>query len=141
VAIWGATHHPPTAPSPGTTTSAQTSEEWIACAQVIAEGTVESIEPAAKSGRLRVAFSVDHWIKPTSGKGEILLNVPDPQSQGKEAWRSGQRLLIVVPTNRLLAPDIFAGHRIDLYQPVIDDALPKAVGVTCPRYWRTTDGS
>ncbi|MFE9247991.1 hypothetical protein [Streptomyces sp. NPDC007088] len=111
-------------------------EEWIACTELIAVGDVEAVRPGSAKGRLAVDFTVQEWIKPATGKKRIELDAVDPRIDGaQDPWRAGQHLLIMVPRRTDLAVETFENRRLKYFRPLIAEALEGAKSASCPPGW------
>jgi hypothetical protein len=117
----------------------QSSQEYIACARMIAEGDVLAVREAPQQGRVLVTFAVQDWIKPTEGADEVELDLVDPTAAGiSEPWAKGQHVLIVVPSREDLVADSFSGSALAGGRSFLEHYLPEAAGVECPPYWKNT---
>lgn len=127
-------------PLAGSTTSAQSNAEMVACAETILVGVPTEIEPGSISGRIFVTMEVTEWIKPDAGETRVVLNVPSPQSEGRDPWKLGVEAIVIAPENRRLAPDVFTGSAVGDTRRIIMHALPEGKTTECPKYWQQTDG-
>lgn len=108
--------------------TSRTPEGYVACARLVVEGTVLSVEPLAEGTRERITLQVSRHYKPTTGKAEVtfVLDVSvDPRA------RSGDHVLIGIPQGEA-APDLWStGSRLAEDRAWIEKALPKARGTRC----------
>ncbi|GAB2906783.1 hypothetical protein GCM10027075_03130 [Streptomyces heilongjiangensis] len=101
----------------------------IACARLIVEGTVVSVEPVPGTGRDRVTLVVDRYYKPDKGEKEIVF--PLAQDVGPRV-RKGDRALVGIPSDGA-EPDLWTTDPTDIARQRnrIETATPETGGRTC----------
>lgn len=106
----------------------QSPEGYVACARLIVEGTVRSVEPLPGGTQDRVTLDVSRHYKPAEGKPRITFPMDvdvDPR------LRAGDRALIGITEGRA-TPDIWStGTRLAADRRWIEKALPGARGREC----------
>ncbi|MER5689693.1 hypothetical protein [Streptomyces sp. NPDC002205] len=68
-----------------------TPEGSVACAKVIAEGTVARVEPLEQEGKLRVVLNADRYYKPDEGRPQVVFT-----AENEDYFRPGVRMLVLV---------------------------------------------
>ncbi|MCI3930726.1 hypothetical protein [Streptomyces sp. AN091965] len=101
---------------------------YVACARLIVEGTVRSVETLPGGGQDRITLDVSRAYKPADAPEEVTfvmdVNVDPP-------LRAGDRALIGIPEGEA-SPDLWAtGKDIPDERRWIVAALPKARGLEC----------
>ncbi|GHH84395.1 hypothetical protein [Streptomyces capitiformicae] len=104
-------------------------EGYIACARLIVEGTVVSLEPVPGTQQDRVTLDVDRYYKPDRGADEIVFPMDedvDPR------LKVGDHVLIGIPRDTA-EPDIWTTDEEDIAhdRAWIKEALADAEGLTC----------
>ncbi|WP_149830442.1 hypothetical protein [Streptomyces tailanensis] len=104
-------------------------EGYVACARLIVEGTVVSLEPVPGTQQDRVTLDVDRYYKPDKGADEIVFPMDedvDPR------LKVGDHVLIGIPRDAA-EPDIWTTDETDIARDRawIKEALPGAAGLTC----------
>ncbi|MET9679297.1 hypothetical protein [Streptomyces coeruleorubidus] len=81
---------------------------YLACARLVAEGTVAEVEPVPGTGQDRVTLDVDRYYKPADGQDRIVF----PMDEGAEPQpRPGERVLVGI-TRGQAQPDLWkAGEK------------------------------
>ncbi|MEV0220246.1 hypothetical protein [Streptomyces sp. NPDC050704] len=102
---------------------------YVACARLVFEGTVESVEPVPGADQDRISMTVDRYYKPAKGEDEVtfLMDVAvDPR------LRKGDHALIGIPRNGA-SPDLWAvGEKeITKERAWITKALSESRPLTC----------
>ncbi|SPF02909.1 hypothetical protein [Streptomyces sp. MA5143a] len=101
----------------------------VACARLIVEGTVVSVEPVPGTERDRVTLDVDRYYKPDRGQKEIVF----PLAQDIEPQvKKGDRALVGIPRDGA-EPDLWTTDPsgIASRRAWIETAVPEAEGETC----------
>ncbi|MPY46533.1 hypothetical protein FNH04_43520 [Streptomyces phyllanthi] len=105
------------------------SPPYVACARLIVEGTVASVEPVPGTGQNRITLDVDRYYKPAKGEDEIVF----PLEEGADPrLRKGERVLIGIPHDEAV-PDLVATGKEEIAREraLITEALPTADGLPC----------
>jgi hypothetical protein len=100
-----------------------------ACARLIVEGTVVSVEPVPGTERDRVTLDVDRYYKPDQGQKEIVFPLDqdiDPQV------KKGDRALVGIPRDGA-EPDLWTTDPSDIAsrRAWLETAAPEAEGERC----------
>ncbi|MER5256056.1 hypothetical protein [Streptomyces sp. NPDC002855] len=104
-------------------------EGYVACARLIAEGTVRRVEPVPGGVQDRIVLDVSRYYKPGRGEKQItfVMDVDvDPR------LRPGDRTLIGIAKGEA-SPDIWSTTAKDIAKDRawIERALPRAEGMRC----------
>ncbi|GGU41708.1 hypothetical protein GCM10010274_31950 [Streptomyces lavendofoliae] len=102
------------------------SEGVVACARVIAEGTVARAEPDGE--RTRVVLAVDRYLKPARGPEETEFSVPREEAA---FFGAGERILVSIsrfPDEPVLH---FTGAEVATTREWMQAALPASRGMAC----------
>ncbi|MFJ6808447.1 hypothetical protein ACIQRK_20875 [Streptomyces anulatus] len=116
----------------------QTFPELLACSTVIVEGTLKDVRPAGE-GHVQVTMSVDRWLKPRNGVVTVTFDLADPAvSDPVEAYREGDHVLMLVPSNRdhLATTFPFQGQEIPATRDRVIRTLPGVANAECPDDFR-----
>ncbi|MEU0818163.1 hypothetical protein [Streptomyces mirabilis] len=103
---------------------------YLACARLVAEGTVAHVEPLPGTTENRITLHVDRYYKPEKGRAEVVL-VLDEQVAPRP--REGERVLVAVqgdpatPTGWTTGDKAIADERAWIVK-----ALPASRTLTCP---------
>ncbi|MFF7599525.1 hypothetical protein [Streptomyces mirabilis] len=103
---------------------------YLACARLVAEGTVAHVEPLPGTTENRITLHVDRYYKPGKGRAEVVL-VLDEQVAPRP--REGERVLVAVqddpatPTGWTTGEKAIADERAWIVK-----ALPASRTLTCP---------
>ncbi|MCX4424153.1 hypothetical protein [Streptomyces mirabilis] len=103
---------------------------YLACARLVAEGTVAHVEPLPGTTENRITLHVDRYYKPEKGRAEVVL-VLDEQVAPRP--REGERVLVAVqgdpatPTGWTTGEKAIADERAWIVK-----ALPASRTLTCP---------
>lgn len=103
---------------------------YLACARLVAEGTVADVEPLPGTTENRITLHVDRYYKPEKGKAEVVL-VLDEEVAPRP--REGQRVLVALqddpatPTGWTTGAKAIADERAWIVK-----ALPASRTLTCP---------
>ncbi|MGW8879032.1 hypothetical protein [Streptomyces mirabilis] len=103
---------------------------YLACARLVAEGTVAHVEPLPGTTENRITLHVDRYYKPEKGRAEVVL-VLDEEVAPRP--REGERVLVAVqgdpatPTGWTTGDKAIADERAWIVK-----ALPASRTVTCP---------
>ncbi|MFE2702479.1 hypothetical protein [Streptomyces mirabilis] len=103
---------------------------YLACARLVAEGTVAHVEPLPGTTENRITLHVDRYYKPEKGKAEVVL-VLDEEVAPRP--REGERVLVAVqgdpatPTGWTTGDKAIADERAWIVK-----ALPASRTLTCP---------
>ncbi|MFI8927623.1 hypothetical protein ACIG3E_08105 [Streptomyces sp. NPDC053474] len=101
---------------------------YVACARLIVEGTVQSVETLPGGGQDRITLDVSRAYKPADAPDEVTF-VMDVTAD--PPLRAGDRALIGIPKGEA-SPDIWTtGKDIPDERRWIVAALPKARGLEC----------
>ncbi|MGW3990872.1 hypothetical protein [Streptomyces sp. NPDC004830] len=97
---------------------------YLACARLVAEGTVTKAESVPGSGRLRVTVDVTRYWKPAKGRDRIVVPL-DGDTQPRPA--AGEHVLVGIPQGRD-EPDLWTTgeERIARERAWITAAAPEA---------------
>ncbi|MGW1497712.1 hypothetical protein ACWCQW_03835 [Streptomyces mirabilis] len=103
---------------------------YLACARLVAEGTVADVEPLPGTTENRITLHVDRYYKPEKGKAEVVL-VLDEEVAPRP--REGERVLVALqddpatPTGWTTGEKAIADERAWIVK-----ALPESRTLTCP---------
>ncbi|MFE2516736.1 hypothetical protein [Streptomyces mirabilis] len=103
---------------------------YLACARLVAEGTVADVEPLPGTTENRITLHVDRYYKPEKGKAEVVL-VLDEEVAPRP--REGDRVLVALqddpatPTGWTTGEKAIADERAWIVK-----ALPESRSLTCP---------
>ncbi|KAF5997203.1 hypothetical protein ACH4PR_34520 [Streptomyces mirabilis] len=103
---------------------------YLACARLVAEGTVAHVEPLPGTTENRITLHVDRYYKPEKGRAEVVL-VLDEEVAPRP--REGERVLVAVqgdpatPTGWTTGEKAIADERAWIVK-----ALPASRTLTCP---------
>ncbi|MGK5693632.1 hypothetical protein ACSNOJ_12170 [Streptomyces sp. URMC 128] len=102
---------------------------YLACARLVAEGTVAEVEPVPGTGQNRVTLDVDRSYKPAKGQDRVVFPVDegvDPRPQ------PGDRLLVGI-TRGQAQPDLWSvgEKQIAPERAWITAALPESATLPC----------
>lgn len=103
---------------------------YLACARLVAEGTVAHVEPLPGTTENRITLHVDRYYKPEKGRAEVVL-VLDEEVAPRP--REGERVLVAVqgdpatPTGWTTGDKAIADERAWIVK-----ALPASRTLTCP---------
>ncbi|GAX50225.1 hypothetical protein [Streptomyces olivochromogenes] len=103
---------------------------YLACARLVAEGTVADVEPLPGTTENRITLHVDRYYKPEKGKAEVVL-VLDEEVAPRP--REGERVLVALqddpatPTGWTTGEKAIADERAWIVK-----ALPASRTLTCP---------
>ncbi|MET7726666.1 hypothetical protein [Streptomyces mirabilis] len=103
---------------------------YLACARLVAEGTVAHVEPLPDTTENRITLHVDRYYKPDKGRAEVVL-VLDEEVAPRP--REGERVLVAVqgdpatPTGWTTGDKAIADERAWIVK-----ALPASRTLTCP---------
>ncbi|MEU2860489.1 hypothetical protein ACIQWL_06050 [Streptomyces mirabilis] len=103
---------------------------YLACARLVAEGTVAHVEPLPDTTENRITLRVDRYYKPEKGRAEVVL-VLDEEVAPRP--REGERVLVAVqgdpatPTGWTTGDKAIADERAWIVK-----ALPASRTLTCP---------
>ncbi|PBC99009.1 hypothetical protein BX281_7102 [Streptomyces sp. Ag82_O1-15] len=103
---------------------------YLACARLVAEGTVAHVEPLPGTTENRITLHVDRYYKPEKGKAEVVL-VLDEEVASRP--REGERVLVALqhdpatPTGWTTGEKAIADERAWIVK-----ALPASRTLTCP---------
>ncbi|WDV51707.1 hypothetical protein PV963_15640 [Streptomyces coeruleorubidus] len=102
---------------------------YLACARLVAEGTVAEVEPVPGTGQDRVTLDVDRYYKPAKGQDRIVF--PMDEGIGPRA-RPGDRVLVGI-TRGQAQPDLWSvGEKeIASERAWITAALPTSGTLPC----------
>ncbi|MFI7013310.1 hypothetical protein [Streptomyces sp. NPDC050164] len=102
---------------------------YLACARLVAEGTVAEVEPVPGTGQDRVTLDVDRYYKPAKGQDRIVF--PREEGVGPRA-RPGDRVLVGI-TRGQAQPDLWSvGEKeIASERAWITAALPASGTLPC----------
>ncbi|SNX58488.1 hypothetical protein SAMN06272735_2984 [Streptomyces sp. TLI_55] len=124
-----------------------TAEGVLACAGTIAEGTVDKVDELG-GGRFRVVLDVEHRYKPEGGGARLSFVTEGAET--KTYYRTGARILVLVPENAAEGPETFregdpplpdggpgapsgpVRDALDWGRQWVEQALPGSRGVDCP---------
>ncbi len=124
----------------------QTPAEQIACADVIVEGEVSSVEAvtdprgegprAAEEPLVEVTIAVREWVKPASGGETARVTVPDPAyADPLEALAVGTDVFVTVPRSAGLPAGIHQGADVPAAREEGEGELARAGEAACPPEW------
>lgn len=103
-------------------------EGFVACAELIAEGTVRGVEPVPGEEREIVTLTVERWYKPSAGPAEVSF----PMSRDvAPRLRPGDATIVSVPKGRPEPDNWSTGADRDGFRRMVLDALPGAAGIDC----------
>ncbi|MGA4841894.1 hypothetical protein [Streptomyces sp. G45] len=106
----------------------QSPEGYVACARLIVEGTVASVEPLPGGVDNRVTLDVSRAYKPAKAPEEVTFVLG---AHAESAPEAGDRVLIGIPQGEA-EPDLWStGKRLARDRAWIEKALPRARGVEC----------
>ncbi|MET9521133.1 hypothetical protein [Streptomyces coeruleorubidus] len=102
---------------------------YLACARLVAEGTVAEVEPVPGTGQDRVTLDVDRYYKPAKGQDRVVF--PMDEDAAPEP-RPGERVLVGI-TRGQAQPDLWkAGEKeIAPERARIVAALPESGTLPC----------
>ncbi|WP_371647298.1 hypothetical protein [Streptomyces mirabilis] len=103
---------------------------YLACARLVAEGTVAHVEPLPGTTENRITLHVDRYYKPEKGRAEVVL-VLDEQVAPRP--REGERVLVAVQGDQATPTGWTTGDKaIADERAWIVKALPASRTLTCP---------
>ncbi|MER7691250.1 hypothetical protein [Streptomyces sp. NPDC097610] len=103
---------------------------YLACARLVAEGTVAQVEPLPGTTENRITLHVDRYYKPGKGKAEVVLLLDEDVAPRP---REGERVLVTLqddpatPTGWTTGEKAIADERAWIVK-----ALPASRTLTCP---------
>ncbi|MFJ8020170.1 hypothetical protein [Streptomyces sp. NPDC096311] len=103
---------------------------YLACARLVAEGTVADVEPLPGTTENRITLHVDRYYKPEKGKAEVVLLLDEDVAPRP---REGERVLVALqddpatPTGWTTGEKAIADERAWIVK-----ALPASRTLTCP---------
>ncbi|MEG8277486.1 hypothetical protein [Streptomyces sp. AHA2] len=103
---------------------------YLACARLVAEGTVVKTEAVPGTGRLRVTLDVTRYWKPAKGEGRIVV----PRGgDTRPRPRAGDHVLVGIPQGQD-EPDLWTTGEKEIARDRarITAALPEARTLPCP---------
>ncbi|MFV0135981.1 hypothetical protein ACLGIH_22680 [Streptomyces sp. HMX87] len=104
------------------------SPRHLACARLVAEGTVTGVEPLTGGERHRISLDVTRSYKPDPGKRRITFLLDDATAR----LHVGDRVLVGVPLGGDTADAVITGERaIAAERPWITASLPESRALTC----------
>ncbi|MFK0018080.1 hypothetical protein [Streptomyces sp. NPDC090798] len=109
---------------------ASLSAPGLACARLVAEGTVAHVEPLPGTTENRITLHVDRYYKPEKGKAEVVLVL---EAEVAPRPREGERVLVALhddpatPTGWTTGAKAIADERAWIVK-----ALPESRTLTCP---------
>jgi hypothetical protein len=104
------------------------SADYLACARVVAEGTVTAAEPVPGEARHRITLDVTRSHKPARSAPEITFVLDDSTAR----LHPGEHALIGIPRHGAVADTVVTGARaIAAERPRITAALPESRTLTC----------
>lgn len=102
---------------------------YLACARLVAEGTVADVEPLPGTTENRITLHVDRYYKPEKGKAEVVL-VLDEEVAPRP--REGERVLVAVQDDPATGTGWTTGEKaIADERAWIVKALPESRTLTC----------
>jgi hypothetical protein len=103
---------------------------YLACARLVAEGTVADVEPLPGTTENRITLHVDRYYKPEKGKAEVVL-VLDEEVAPRP--REGERVLVALQNDPATPAGWTTGEKaIADERAWIVKALPASRTLTCP---------
>ncbi|MER5665409.1 hypothetical protein [Streptomyces mirabilis] len=103
---------------------------YLACARLVAEGTVAHVEPLPGTTENRITLHVDRYYKPEKGKAEVVL-VLDEEVAPRP--REGERVLVALQDDPATPAGWTTGEKaIADERAWIVKALPASRTLTCP---------
>ncbi|MGW4137394.1 hypothetical protein ACWELV_11420 [Streptomyces mirabilis] len=103
---------------------------YLACARLVAEGTVAHVEPLPGTTENRITLHVDRYYKPEKGRAEVVL-VLDEEVAPRP--REGERVLVAVQGDPATSTGWTTGDKaIADERAWIVKALPASRTLTCP---------
>ncbi|MFD0214002.1 hypothetical protein ACFVH9_34190, partial [Streptomyces hirsutus] len=109
--------------APGAKGSAGTgfgTPHYLACARLVAEGTVSAVEPVPGTGQERVTLEVTRRYEPAPGTG------PDEDASAEEQDEAGEVTFLTGPTGPTDRPRLRTGDRVMVGLPR-EGSVPDAV--------------
>ncbi|MEV6420433.1 hypothetical protein [Streptomyces sp. NPDC051662] len=103
-----------------------TDEGVVACARVIAEGTVARTEPAGD--RTRVVLTADRFLKPDRDPGEVEFDIPRDEAG---AFRPGTHSLVIISRFPDEPVEQFTGEQVATTWEWMTAALPASRALDC----------
>jgi hypothetical protein len=102
---------------------------YLACARLVAEGTVAEVEPVPGTGQDRVTLDVDRYYKPAKGQDRVVFPMDEDAAPQP---RPGERVLVGI-TRGQAQPDLWkAGEKeIASERARIAAALPESGTLPC----------
>ncbi|MFF5518133.1 hypothetical protein [Streptomyces coeruleorubidus] len=102
---------------------------YLACARLVAEGTVAEVEPVPGTGQDRVTLDVDRYYKPAKGQDRVVFPMDEDAAPQP---RPGERVLVGI-TRGQAQPDLWkAGEKeIAPERARIAAALPESGNLPC----------
>ncbi|AJP05629.1 hypothetical protein TU94_11440 [Streptomyces cyaneogriseus subsp. noncyanogenus] len=79
----------------------------LACARLVAEGTVTALERVPGTGRYRVTLEVTRSYRPAEGDGRAAFTLEDAPAR----LRAGDEVLVVLPRHGSVPDALFVGER------------------------------
>ncbi|MEU3250223.1 hypothetical protein [Streptomyces sp. NPDC006997] len=109
--------------------ASQSAAGYLACARLVAEGTVTDVAPVPGTGKERVTLRVTRYYVPDAGPAETVFTMDesvDPR------LREGQHALIGIPKGAA-DPDIWTAEENEIAheRAWISDALPESRTIDC----------
>ncbi|MFF7879600.1 hypothetical protein ACFZDJ_05460 [Streptomyces sp. NPDC007896] len=103
---------------------------YLACARLVAEGTVADVEPLPGTTENRITLHVDRYYKPEKGKAEVVL-VLDEEVAPRP--REGEHVLVALHDDPATPTDWTTGAKAVADERAwIVKALPESRTLTCP---------
>ncbi|GAA2762537.1 hypothetical protein GCM10010103_15780 [Streptomyces paradoxus] len=103
---------------------------YLACARIVAEGTVAEVEPLPGSGQDRITLDVTRYYKPDKGRARITFPL---ETGAVPSLRAGDHMLVGFSGDRA-HPDTWATGEKEIARERawITDALPASRTLPCP---------
>ncbi|MFD7446524.1 hypothetical protein [Streptomyces sp. NPDC059909] len=110
-----------------------TPEGIVACARIIAEGTVRAVEPIGTDGEIRVVLDVDRRLKPADGPARLTFTLTFDHDHDDVAPPPvpGSRMLVSLSELPDEPVDWYQGADIAPAWSWMDKALPGSRALTC----------
>ncbi|MGW2564138.1 hypothetical protein ACWCXB_33970 [Streptomyces sp. NPDC001514] len=110
-----------------------TPEGIVACARVIAEGTVRAVEPIGTDGEIRVVLEVDRRLKPADGPARLTFTLTFDRDHDDVASPPvpGSRMLVSLSELPDEPVDWYQGADIAPARSWMGRALPGSRALTC----------
>ncbi|GGZ18164.1 hypothetical protein [Streptomyces poonensis] len=107
----------------------QTAAGYVACARLIAEGTVVRVEPVPGTGQDRITLDVERHYKPEEGEDEVVFPMDE---NADPRLREGDHVLVGISGDEA-TPDTWTVGEKDIAdeRARILDALPESESLGC----------